>query len=76
MYHRSSAGLVNLLNYIENLSETIAPHSHSMILRHGNELIPRHNFFRTRRKTVSPARQKLALLKAKENFGDLEFVRF
>src|SRR5207249_1168149 len=39
-----------------------SPHSHSIIFGHGNALIFRRKFFRVRRRTVSPIRQKFTLL--------------
>lgn len=44
------------------------PHSHSIVLSHGNVLIYRCKFFCERQRTVSPIRQKIALLNFKENF--------
>jgi len=45
-------------------------------LNHGNALIFQRNFFRIRRSTVSPIRQKFALLISKENFADSESAWF
>ena len=56
------------------LLHSIPPHSHSMILDRGYALIYRRKFFGTRRRTVSPIRQKFALLNSKDNFADSEFL--
>jgi hypothetical protein len=50
----------------------VSGHSHSIILNHDNALNYQRKFFRARRRTVSPIRQKFALLNSKENFADSE----
>jgi hypothetical protein len=42
-----------------------------MVLVHDSVLIYQRKFFYTRRRTVSPTRQKFALLNPKKNFDDL-----
>jgi hypothetical protein len=48
------------------------PHSHSIILSDATALISNAIFFCARGRTVSPIRQKFALLIAKKNFTDSE----
>jgi hypothetical protein len=47
-----------------------------MVLSDHNALISHRKFFRAGRRTVSPIRQKVALLIPNRNFDDLRFARF
>ena len=58
------------------VSDSTPPHSHSIILDHGNALISSANFFCAWPKTGSPIRQKFAVLISKGNFGDPKIPRF
>jgi hypothetical protein len=52
------------------------PHSHSIVPSDDKALIYQRNFFAARQRTVSPIRQKFALLIPKTSFGDPRFARF
>jgi hypothetical protein len=58
------------------VDSTCSPHSHSIVLSHGNALIFQRKFFLRTAKTHFPIRQKFALLNSKENFSDSEIPRF
>ena len=52
------------------------PYSHSIVPSDDKALIYQRNFFAARQRTVSPIRQKFALLIPNTSFGDPRFARF
>jgi len=66
----------NQLNYIDNFSMAAAPHSHSMVLRHGNALIFRRKFFLREPKNRLPDPSETRALKFKEEFPVRDLLGF
>jgi hypothetical protein len=53
-----------------------SPHSHSMVLSHGNALIFQRNFFLLAVKARLASRQNFSLMISKKNSRDSDFARF